>query len=265
MLEEKIADKNLLKIIRKFLKAGVIEEGKINPREEGTPQGGILSPTLSNIYLHYVLDLWIEKVIKRDMRGYVELLRYGDDFVILVQYKKEAEKILKELEEFLNKFGLDLSKEKTRLIVFGRYARINAKKKDKKPDTFDFLGFTHFGDKTRKGNLKVGRKTRRKKFNTSLKEINVWLKSVKNAIKTKEWWKIVSAKLRGHFEYYGISGNYASIRDFYSLTLRLIFKLINRRSQNQSMNWRQFISYLKCYPLPLLKIKHNIYIFNSNV
>ena len=265
MLEEKIALKNLLKIIRKFLKAGVIEEGKINPTEEGTPQGGILSPTLSNIYLHYVLDLWIEKVIKRDMRGYVELLRYGDDFVILVQYKKEAEKILKELEERLNKFGLDLSKEKTRLIEFGRYARINAEKKDKKPDTFDFLGFTHFGDKTRKGDFKVGRKTRRKKFNTSLKEINVWLKSVRNAIKTKEWWKIVSAKLRGHFEYYGISGNYASIRDFYSLTLRLIFKWINRRSQKKSMNWRQFINYLKCYPLPLPKIKHNIYIFNSNV
>jgi len=263
MLGEKIADKNLLKIIKKFLKAGVMEAGKLYQTEAGTPQGGILSPILSNIYLHYILDLWVEKIVKRDTSGYVELLRYGDDFVILVQYKNEAEKILKELEERLNKFGLDLSKEKTRLIEFGRYVKINAK--DKKPDTFDFLGFTHFSDKTRKGNFKVGRKTRRKKFNTSLKKMNSWLKAVRNRVKTKEWWKIVSAKLRGHFEYYGISGNYVSIKDFYQLALRLIFKWINRRSQKKSMNWKQFINYLKYYPLPLPKIKHNIYIFNSNV
>jgi len=130
------------------------------------------------------------------MQGYVELLRYCDDFVILVQHKNEAEKILEELEERLNKFGLDLSKEKTRLIEFGRYAKINAEKRDKKPDTFDFLGFTHFSDKTRKGNFKVGRKTKRKKFNTGLKGINNWLKFVRNRVKTKEWWKIVSAKAR---------------------------------------------------------------------
>jgi RNA-directed DNA polymerase len=257
VLGEKIADKNLLKIIKKFLKAGVMEADKLYQTKEGTPQGGILSPTLSNIYLHYILDLWMEKIVKRDTSGYVELLRYCDDFVILVQYKNEAEKILKELEERLNKFGLDLSKEKTRLIEFGRYA------KDKKPDTFDFLGFTHFCDKTRNGSFKVGRKTRRKKFNLSLKKMNSWLKAIRNRVKTRVWWKIVSAKLRGHFEYYGISGNYTAIKDFYQLTLRLIFKWINRRSQKKSMNWKQFINYLKYYPLPLPKIKHNIYIFNS--
>ena len=184
MLEEKIADKNLLKIIKRFLKAGVMEAGKLYQTEEGTPQGGILSPTLSNIYLHYILDLWMEKIVKRDIQGYVELLRYCDDFVVLVQYKKEAEKILDKLCKRLSKFGLDLSKEKTRLIEFGRYAKVNVK--DKKPDTFDFLGFTHFSDKTRKGNFKVGRKTRRKKFNASLKKMNGWLKSVRNAVKTKE-------------------------------------------------------------------------------
>ncbi len=257
VLGEKIADKNLLKIIKKFLKAGVMEADKLYKTKEGTPQGGILSPTLSNIYLHYILDLWMEKIVKRDTSGFIELLRYCDDFVILVQYKNEAEKILKELEERLNKFGLDLSKEKTRLIEFGRYA------KDKKPDTFDFLGFTHFCDKTRNGSFKVGRKTRRKKFNLSLKKMNSWLKAIRNRVKTRVWWKIVSAKLRGHFEYYGISGNYTAIKDFYQLTLRLIFKWINRRSQKKSMNWKQFINYLKYYPLPLPKIKHNIYIFNS--
>lgn len=265
MLEEKIADRNFLRIIKKILKAGVMEEGKTNPTEEGTPQGGIISPTLSNIYLHYVLDLWVEKVIKRDMQGYIELVRYCDDFVILVQYKEEAEKIIKLLEERLNKFGLDLSKEKTRLIEFGRYARTNAEKSGRKPDTFDFLGFTHFCDKTRKGNFKVGRKTKKKKFSEKLKEMNGWLKAVRNMVETKVWWEVLAAKLHGHYGYYGISGNYASIKAFYKHTCKLAYKWINRRSQKKSMNWKQFSEYLKRFPLPKPKIKHNIYIFGGNV
>ena len=201
MLKQKIADKNFLKIIVRFLKAGVMEEGKLLPTEEGTPQGGVISLILSNVYLHYVLDLWVEKVVKREMQGYVGLIRYCDDFVILVQYKEEAGKILLLLEERLNKFGLDLAKEKTRAIEFGRYARINAERKGRKPNTFDFLGFTHYCDKSRKGNFKVGRKTRRKKLNAKLKEMNEWLKTVRNMVELKEWWKTLSAKLRGHYEY----------------------------------------------------------------
>ena len=123
-------------------------------------------------------------------------------------------------------------------------------------EKFDFLGFTHFIYKTCKGKFKVGIKTRRKKFNLSLKKMNSWLKVIRNRNKTKEWWKIVSAKLRGHFEYYGISGNYAAIRDFYHLVLKLIFKWINRWIQKKSMNWKQFKNYLKYYPLPLPKIKY---------
>ena len=258
MLGEKIADKNFLKIIKKFLKAGVMEEGELSPTEEGTPQGGLCSPTLSNIYLHYILDLWVEKVIKRDMQGYVGLVRYCDDFVILVQYKEEAKEILNLLEERLNKFGLELTKEKTRLIEFGRYARANAKRKGKKPETFDFLGFTHFCDKTRKGYFKVGRKTKRKKYNEKLKEMNNWLKAVRNLFELKEWWKILIAKLRGHYEYYGLSGNYASIRAFYIQTCKLAYKWINRRSQKKSMNWKQFMKYLKQFPLPRPVIKESI-------
>ena len=182
-----------------------------------------------------------------------------------MQYKKEAEEILAGLEERLNKLGLDLSKGKTRLIEFGRYARINVEKKDKKLDTFDFLGFTHFCDRTRKGKFKVGRKTKRKKLNTSLKGMKGWLKSVRNAIKIKELWKVLAAKLRGHCEYYGISGNHSSIRAFYRQTCKLVFKWINRRSQKKSMNWNQFTEYLKRFPLPLPEIKLNIYIFGSSV
>jgi group II intron reverse transcriptase/maturase len=265
MLEEKITDKNFLRIIKLFLKAGVMEEGKLNPTEEGCPQGGLISPTLSNIYLHYVLDLWTEKVVKREIKGYVELVRYCDDFVILVQYTEETEEILKLLRERLNKFGLDLSAEKTRVIEFGRYAVQNAEKRNQKPDTFDFLGFTHFCDITRKGKFKVGRKTKRKKFSAKLVEMNEWLKGIRNAVKIKEWWKILVAKLRGHYEYYGVSGNHASIETFYKETCRLVLKWINRRSQRKSMNLKQFLVYIEKYPLPKPKIRHNFYIFSGNM
>jgi group II intron reverse transcriptase/maturase len=264
MLEEKIIDRKFLKIIKRFLKAGVIEDGKEKSTDEGTPQGGIISPTLSNIYLHYVLDLWVEKVIKRDMGGFVELVRYCDDFVILVQHEEEAEKILELLEERLNKFGLDISREKTRLIEFGRYAGMNAQRKGKKPDTFDFLGFTHFSDKSRKGKFKVGRKTRNKKFNAKLKEMNKWLKKIRNMVELREWWEILKAKLRGHYEYYGVSGNYSSLRKFYKQACKIAFKWINRRSQKRSMNWEQFMIYRKQFPLPIPVIRHNLYIFNGN-
>jgi RNA-directed DNA polymerase len=265
MLEEKIGDKNFLRIIRNFLKAGVMEDGRLIKTDEGTPQGGIISPTLSNIYLHYVLDLWVEKVGKRDMQGFVELERYCDDFVILVQYKEEAERILKLLEERFNKFGLDLSKEKTRLIEFGRYARVNAERKGRKPDTFDFLGFTHYCDKSRNGNFKVGRKTKSRKFNEKLKEMNDWLRSVRNMVELKEWWKVLEAKLRGHYEYYGVSGNYAGILEYYRRCCRLAYKWINRRSQKKSMNWELFRKYLQQYPLPKPVIRHKIYILGGEV
>lgn len=261
MLKQKIADKNLLKLIVRFLKAGVMEDGKLFDSEEGTPQGGLISPVLSNVYLHYALDLWAEKVVKRDSSGYVELVRYADDFVILVQYKEEADSIMAMLEERLHKFGLNLAKDKTRIIEFGRYARMNAEKAGKKPATFDFLGFTHFSDKTRKGGFKVGRKTRRKKYNAKLKEMNDWLKSIRNCKPLKEWWKTLIAKLRGHYEYYGISGNYAYIAKYYYRCRQLAFKWINRRSQRKSMNWEQFSGYLERFPLPNPRIKHNIYQF----
>jgi len=265
MLEEKIKDKNFLKIIKRFLKAGVMEEEGLNPTDIGTPQGGLCSPVLSNIYLHYVLDLWVEKVVRKEMRGYIELVRYCDDFVIVVQYREEAEKLLKLLDERLNKFGLDLSKEKTRLIEFGRYARANAEKKGQKPDTFDFLGFTHFCDKSQRGNFKVGRKTRKKKFNEKLKEMYGWLKAVRNKVEIKKWWKVLVSKLRGHYDYYGISGNYAGIRAFYIRTCKMVFKWINRRSQKRSKNWLQFKDYLERFPLPKPVIKHNLYILGGNV
>lgn len=221
----------------------------------------MISPVLSNVYLHYALDLWVEKVVKRDSSGYVELVRYCDDFVILVQYKDEADLIMAKLEERLHKFGLSLAKDKTRIIEFGRYAKMNAERDGNKPSTFDFLGFTHFSDKTRKGGFKVGRKTRRKKYNAKLKEMNDWLKSVRNLMPLKDWWKILMAKLRGHYEYYGISGDHACLAKFYYRCCQLAFKWINRRSQKKSMKWEQYKDYLERFPLPKPTIRHNIYLF----
>lgn len=201
----------------------------------------------------------MEKKVKRASKGFVELIRYCDDFIVLTQCKEDAEMILKATNERVNKFGLDLSQEKTRVIEFGRYARQNAEKRNVKPSTFDFLGFTHYCDESRKGNFKVGRRTRKKKLNAKLVEMNDWLKNTRNTRKIGEWWKMLEAKLRGHYQYYGVSGNFASINKFYIETCRLVFKWINRRSQKRSMNLKEFDSYLQRYPLPKPQIKHNFY------
>jgi group II intron reverse transcriptase/maturase len=258
-LGHRISDPNLLRLVARFLKNGYMEEGKLYETEKGTPQGGIISPVLANVYLHYVLDLWMEKVIKPGGKGVVEIVRYADDLVVCVQYKEEARMLLGMLKERLKKFGLELAEEKTRIIEFGRYAKRNADAKGRKPETFNFLGFTHFIDKTRKGGFKVGRKTNRKKMTAKLKEMNIWLKSIRNQYAAKEWWKILKAKLTGHYRYYGVSGNFRSLYKFYCRTLGLVVKWMNRRSQKKSFNRHTFREYLERYELPKPKIYHDFY------
>ena len=258
-IEQRISDKNLLRLLKRFLRAGIIEEGKYISSEKGTPQGGIISPVLANIYLHYVLDLWFERVEKRKFGGYIGMVRYCDDFVICVQRKEVAEQLLFELSGRMAKFGLELSEEKTRIVEFGRYARENSRKKGHKTGSFTFLGMTHFCDKGRKGRFKVGRKTDRKRFSFKIKEMNQWLKAVRNTGKPEAWWPFLAAKMRGHFQYYGVSGNSRGISCFYHLTIRLVFKWLNRRSQKKSYNWEQFKVYLLRHPLPKPRIYHNLY------
>ena len=258
-LEHRIADKSIIRYIVRFMKSGIIENGKSYKTVKGTPQGGVISPILANIYLHYVLDIWISRVVKKRCNGVVEVIRYADDFIICVQYKEDAENILKAIKRRFEKFGLELSAEKTMLIEFGRFAEQNAKQKNKRPKTFNFLGFTHFIDKTRKGKFKLGRKTNRKKFVTKLKEMNMWLKAIRNQYKIKDWWKVLRSKLRGHFQYYGVSGNYKNIYNFYKETIKLVHKWMNRRSQKKKYNWQRYIEYLKIYELPKPLIYHNLY------
>ncbi len=259
-LNQKIADPNFRSIIIKFLKAGVIKEGKYHKTEKGTPQGGILSPMLANIYLHYVLDVWFEHELKKKINGYTQIVRYADDFIIGAQTKPEAEQILKEVKARLKKFNLEVSAEKTRIIEFGRYAKENARNRGiRKPDTFDFLGFTHYVGTSRKGNFLMKVRTSRKRRSNSLKQMNEWLKKTRNKCKAKDVWKILASKLRGHYNYYGVSSNYREIRNYYHKTMQLTYKWMNRRSQKQSFNWQTFTEYLKLYPLPKPALVYNMY------
>jgi len=262
MLEERINDRHLLRLIKRFLKGGYLEEGRRYKTEQGTPQGGIVSPVLANIYLHYVLDLWFEKVVKKQCDGFVGMVRYADDYITCARYVADAEAVLRLLKKRLSKFSLELAEEKTKLIRFGKFAREKAGKQGKKAGTFDFLGFTHYNDTDRNGVFKVGRKTTRKRFVAKLKEMYVWLKSVRT-IRPKDWWQVLCAKLRGHFQYYGISGNYRSINRFYETTIRYLYKWLNRRSQKKSFNWEGFLEYLNRFALPKPRIYHNLYVNHS--
>ena len=253
---QRVVDPSLLRLIARFLKSGVMEEGKYVETDKGTPQGGILSPLLANIYLHYVLDRWFERVVKKRLTGFVQLVRYADDFIVCVQHGSEARAFGKALRQRVAKFGLGIAEEKSRIIEFGRYPCRGARKQGKKGTTFDFLGFTHFCAKTRSGKFKVGRKTASKKFRQKMKEMNQWLKGVRNRIELKLWWQLLKQKLVGHYHYYGISGNMRGLQSYYNQTLRLAFKWLNRRSQKRSYNWQQFKRLLTFNPVPQPKIYH---------
>jgi len=258
-LRQRISDPRFLSLVWRNLKAGVLEEGRQSKTEEGTPQGGIISPILSNIYLHYVLDLWFEKKLKKGLRGYAELIRYCDDFVICAQYRSDASRVLEEIKTRLAKFGLEVSAEKTRIIEFGRFAKDDAEKRGGKPKTFDFLGFTHYCGTTRKGRFMVGRKTSGKRYRAKLKAMNAWLKAVRCAMPIEQWWRTLKAKLEGHYRYYGVSGNSRSISRYDYWTRKQVYKWINRRSQRWSYSWSEFERYLEQHPLPKPRIVHNLY------
>jgi len=258
-LRVRIKDPSFLLLIQRFLKAGYFEAGVVVATEQGTPQGGNLSPMLSNIFLHYVLDLWFEKRVKRQVRGVCFLVRYADDFICMTQHEADAQHILQAIRERFAAFDLALHPEKTRVISFGRNERQNAQREKRRPNTFDFLGFTHYCQRSRRGSFIVGRKTSRKKFRKNCLELNKWLKAVRNAFPVKEWWPVLKAKLMGHYQYYGVSGNARTLRRFYFLAVGVALKWLNRRSQRRSFTWEQFQAYLKHYPLPKPRIVHNLY------
>ena len=259
-LSERISDPHFKRLIWKFLTSGAMEEGKYFSTKEGSPQGGIISPILANIYLHYVLDLWFEKKLKQSLKGYSKLVRYADDFLIGLQYQREAAQLLEQITERLQKFGLTLSKEKTAIKEFGRFAAENRQRRgQKKPETFNFLGFTHYCSKTQDGRFQVRVKTQGKRLNKVVVEMNTYLKRVRSSLPVKEIWKTVSAKLTGHYNYYGVSGNFETIQRYYLKTINQTFRWLNKRSEKKSFSWERFQKYLVMYPLPEPKLTYTLY------
>ncbi|HWT73912.1 MAG TPA: reverse transcriptase domain-containing protein, partial [Mobilitalea sp.] len=255
-IEVKIKDPNVLGLIKKYLKAGLMEDNIYHPTEEGTVQGSNLSPVLANIYMHYVLVLWFYKEVREQMKGECHLIVYADDFVCCFQYKSEAEQVYHMLQKRLLQFNLELEASKCRLIEFGRFAEENSN--PKKPETFDFLGFTHYCGKGKNGNFRVKRKTSNKKFKEKIKNFEIWMKQ-NRTIPLKELISKVNAKLKGHYNYYGITDNSRMICAYCNNVRYIIFKWINRRSQRNSYTWQGFYDMLRYYPLVKPKICVNIY------
>ena len=258
-LSIRIADPKIKRLVVKFLKAGVMEEGRLLPTSEGTPQGGIISPLLANVYLHYVLDLWFIETVKKRCKGSAYLIRYADDFVCCFQCSKEAHKFYQELTERLMTFNLEVAEDKSKVIAFGK-DNLNSLKLM----TFDFLGFTHYASKSKKGKFRVKRKTSRKKFTASLKRCKDWLKVSRN-VEVKIIMQKLTIKLRGYYRYYGITDNTKALVSFRTEVGRLLFKWLNRRSQRRSFDWNKFNLFLKRYPLPNPKIYVHIYDLSSNL
>ena len=258
-LEERIIDKNLILLIKRFLKAGYVEEGRYIDTTVGTPQGGVISPLLANIYLHYVLDLWFEKKVKPISKGHVELIRYCDDFVVCCESEKDAKEFLSKLQTRLAKFGLEISKDKTKVLKFGRKVWKQTQKQKGKVETFNFLGFTHYCGRSRRGYFVMGHKTSKGNVCRKLKETKEWMKKIRSKLKLKEWWPTLKSKLIGHYNYFGVSGNYRCLRQFYNQIVGMVFKWVNRRSQKKSMSFEIFCNYLQRNPLPIPRICYVLY------
>lgn len=255
----RLADPNILWLVKKTLTAGVQEEGKWRATNKGSEQGNLASPIIANIYMHYALALWFDKVFKPTCRGECGLVIYADDFVATFQYKDEAERFLETTGKRFKEFGLELEPEKTRMFEFGRYAQENRRRKGlEKPETFDFLGFTHYCSKSQNGFYRVKRKTSMKKMRMRLAEMNEWLKDNRH-LPISRLVEVLNMKLRGHYQYYGITDNSRSISTYYFGTIRALFKWLNRRSQKRSYTWEGFNDLLKLFPLASPRVRVSIY------
>ncbi len=240
-LEHDIQDKNFLRYVKRFLIAGIMEDGKRMDSDRGTPQGGLISPMLANVYLHYVLDLWFEKAMKQRMQGEAQYVRYADDFLILFQYERDAQTMLEELKKRLGKFSLEAAEDKTRILPIGRYKGTK--------ENFDFLGFTFYNAQTRGGKYRLGIRTSKKKLKNKQQTAKAWLKEQKNkpidcTLKT------LALVMRGHCNYYGINGNSKDIRSFHLYLITATYRMLTRRSQRSKLTWEKFGRIWKEYVTP---------------
>ena len=257
-IESRIKDPNIIRLVRRMLKGGILEDYRYEKTEEGSGQGSVCSPIIANIYMHYVLVWWFKEKMQPSFRGYSGLTVYADDFVVVFQYKDDAERFYEHLKKRMEHFGMVLEENKTRLIEFGRFAEERCAKKGRKPQTFTFLGFTHYCSHGRNGKFRVKRKTSKKKFAKKCKEVHRIIRDMRTrrlAVIIKKMNQI----LVGYYHYYGITDNIDSLRNFRRQMRKSLFKWLNRRSQKKSYTWEQFDDMLRTYPLAEPKIYVSVY------
>jgi group II intron reverse transcriptase/maturase len=253
-LRHRIGDPRIIRLIARMLKGGILEDGLVQASEEGTPQGSILSPLLSNIYLHYVLDLWFSRVVRPRCRGEAYYFRFADDFVACFQYRQDARAFMEALGGRLGKFRLALAEEKTRCIEFGRFARENARRRGGKPKEFTFLGFTHYCGKTKKGHFKLKRRTSRKKLGASLRVFSNWARRARHKLTKAEMIRRARARAQGHLNYYAITDNAQQCSRFVFYATRILRQWLNRKSQRKAYNWVQMNQALVWFRWPRVRI-----------
>ena len=252
-LDQRVRDGVIRRAIDKWLKAGVMEEGAVRSLETGTPQGGVVSPILANLYLHEVLDVWFMRDVLPRLRGMAFLIRYADDAVLVFASEQDAKRVMEVLPKRFGRFGLTLHPEKTKLVDFKRPG--NGRKG---PESFDLLGFTHLWGKSRKGRWVIWRKTAKDRFARALKRVAQWCDFHRH-LPVRLQQQALCRKLMGHNQYYGITGNYRALSKFYWEVHKVWRTWLNRRSQRAKMTWERFNRLLTRYPLPAPRIAHSAY------
>ena len=254
-IKMRVNDGGILRLLGKWLNAGVIDGDVVSYNDKGTPQGGVVSPVAANIYLHYVLDEWFEKEVKSRMRGRCFIVRFADDFVIGCEREDDARRIMEVLPKRFGQYGLSVHPEKTRLLSFSRPAYSPEIKKGE--NTFDFLGFTHYWALSRKGNWVVKRKTASKKVRKTIHALWIWCRDNRH-MKLERQYQILCSKLRGHFQYFGIICNMRAMEAVLAEATKCWRYWLSRRSQKSAINWEAFRKVLEEIPLPRPRIVHNV-------
>ena len=257
-LRHRIGDERLIRLIIRMLKSGIMEDGLVKASERGTPQGSILSPLLSNVYLHYVLDLCFSRRVKLQARGEAYYFRFADDFVACFERRDDARGFRQRLEDRLEGFGLQVAEEKTRIIEFGRFARESAYKRGAKPEEFTFLGFTHYCGKTRRGYFKLKRRTSRKKLGRALRAFTDWVIKARCVMRKGEMLRAARHRVIGHLSYYAITDNSERCSYFVYRAAQILFKWLNRKSQRRAYTWADFNQALAWVKWPKPRIRKDL-------
>lgn len=261
-LDQRVRDGVIRRTIDKWLAAGVMEEGSVSYPDSGSPQGGVISPILSNVYLHEVLDRWFETEVRPRLRGAAFLVRYADDATLVFAREEDAKRVLEVLPKRFGKYGLSLHPIKTRLIDFRKPGKAAGGPRGT-PSSFDLLGFTHYWGRSRRGYLVVMRKTSRKSLRRALRSITAWCRRHRHEPLRVQHTSL-SRKLHGHYGYYGITGNGRALACFLHALTRLWRKWLSRRSQRGALTWDRFNAYLRSFPLPTPRIVHSVYRHAAN-